>query len=277
MKESQNQITKIFLPVKLLAGRFTLIFLILFSVAIIPISRFDQNITPSVRVFLIDAFTPIFNVISHPVYFAKNTVSELNTIFYLRSEVKRLTEENEKLMNWQQVGYRLTYENNSLRELLNVSEEPAIQNVSARIIADTSGLFVRTFIINAGSANGVKKGQAVVSSRGLVGRVSEAGIRSSRVLQITDMNSKIPVIVSPSNQRAILAGDNSDNSKLLFLTDKNEDLINNYVLTSGHGGLFPPGIRIGTVSQFVNGSVRVRPFVNWSQVEYVKVLSFSKD
>ena len=277
MKESQNQITKIFLPVKLLAGRFTLIFLILFSVAIIPISRFDQNITPSVRVFLIDAFTPIFNVISHPVYFAKNTVSELNTIFYLRSEVKRLTEENEKLMNWQQVGYRLTYENNSLRELLNVSEEPAIQNVSARIIADTSGLFVRTFIINAGSTNGVKKGQAVVSARGLVGRVSEAGISSSRVLQITDMNSKIPVIVSPSNQRAILAGDNSDNSKLLFLTDKNEDLINNYVLTSGHGGLFPPGIRIGTVSQFVNGSVRVRPFVNWSQVEYVKVLSFSKD
>ena len=277
MKESQNQITKIFLPVKLLAGRFTLIFLILFSVAIIPISRFDQNITPSVRVFLVDAFTPIFNVISHPVYFAKNTVRELNTIFYLRSEVKRLTEENEKLMNWQQVGYRLTYENNSLRELLNVSEEPAIQNVSARIIADTSGLFVRTFIINAGSTNGVKKGQAVVSARGLVGRVSEAGISSSRVLQITDMNSKIPVIVSPSNQRAILAGDNSDNSKLLFLTDKNEDLINNYVLTSGHGGLFPPGIRIGTVSQFVNGSVRVRPFVNWSQVEYVKVLSFSKD
>ena len=265
------------MPVKLLAGRFTLIFFILFSIALIPISRFDQNITTSIRIFLVDAVTPIFNVMSHPVYFLKNVVEDIDTIFHLRSEVRRLTDENNKLMAWQQIGYRLTYENNSLRELLNVSSEPPIQNISARIIADTSGLFVRTFIINAGSINGVEKGQAVVSSRGLVGRISETGLRSSRVLQITDMNSKIPVIVSPSNQRAILSGDNSDNSRLLFLTDKKEDLIDNYVLTSGHGGLFPPGIRIGTVSQFVNGSVKVRSFVNWSQVEYVKVLRFNKD
>ena len=88
------------------------------------------------------------------------------------------------------------------------------------------------------------------------------------------MNSRIPVIISPSNQRAILAGDNSDTSKLLFLKDKKQDLLNNYVLTSGHGGLFPPGLRIGTVSQIIDGSVRVRPFANWSQVEYVKVLNF---
>ena len=207
MKESQSQITKIFMPVKLLAGRFTLIFFILFSIALIPISRFDQNITTSIRIFLVDAVTPIFNVMSHPVYFLKNVVEDIDTIFHLRSEVRRLTDENNKLMAWQQIGYRLTYENNSLRELLNVSSEPPIQNISARIIADTSGLFVRTFIINAGSINGVEKGQAVVSSRGLVGRISETGLRSSRVLQITDMNSKIPVIVSPSNQRAILAGD----------------------------------------------------------------------
>tara|TARA_Y100001970_G_scaffold280779_1_gene390327 strand:+ start:998 stop:1747 length:750 start_codon:yes stop_codon:yes gene_type:complete len=249
----------------------------LFSLAIIPISRFDQNISTSLRVFFIDAFSPIFSVISKPVFFAKKVSKEVNIIFNLHSELKRLKKENEQLIVWQQVGYRLTYENNSLRELLNVSKEPIIKDISARIIADSSGLFVRTFIINAGSINGVSNGQAVVSSRGLVGRISEAGHRSSRVLQITDMNSRIPVIVTPSNQRAILAGDNSDTSQLLFLTDKKQDLINNYVITSGHGGLFPPGIRIGVVSHFDEGSVRVRPFVNWSQVEYVKVLKLKDD
>ncbi len=277
MKDNQNHILKLFLPVRVLTGKFTIIFFLLFSLAIIPISRFDQNISTALRVFFVDAFSPIFNIFSQPIYFAKQVTSEVNTLLYLRSEIKRLSNENEKLMVWQQVGYRLTYENNSLRELLNVSKEPLIKDISARVIADSSGLFVRTFIINAGSVSGVKKGQAVVSSRGLVGRISEAGLRSSRVLQITDMNSRIPVIVSPSNQRAILAGDNSDTSKLLFLTDKKQDLINNYVLTSGHGGLFPPGIRIGTVSNIVEGFVRVRPFVNWSQVEYVKVLNLNNN
>tara|TARA_Y100000589_G_scaffold329036_1_gene374581 strand:- start:2764 stop:3597 length:834 start_codon:yes stop_codon:yes gene_type:complete len=277
LKDNQNQISKIFLPVRFLTGRFTIIFFILFSLAIIPISRFDQNISTTVRVFIIDAFSPIFNVISKPVFFAKRVSKEVNTIFNLHSELKRLAKENEQLMVWQQVGYRLTYENNSLRELLNVSKEPLIDGISARVIADSSGLFVRTFIINAGSLNGVDSGQAVVSSRGLVGRISETGLRTARVLQITDMNSRIPVIISPSNQRAILAGDNSDTSHLLFLTDKKQDLIDNYVITSGHGGLFPPGIRIGLVSHFDEGSVRVRPFVNWSQVEYVKVLTLKDD
>ena len=117
------------------------------------------------------------------------------------------------------IGRKLEVENNALRKLLSVNEEPSSLVVTARVIADSGGFFVRTLILNAGTSQGVKKGYAVIGSNGLAGRIVEAGTRSSRVLQLSDMNSRIPVMISPYGQRGILVGDNTKRPSLLFLNN----------------------------------------------------------
>lgn len=275
MKEQQSQVLRLFSPILTGIHRYALAFLVLFSVALIPLSKFDPESVSVVRIVLVDSISPVLNLLSHPVSFGKTILAEFNQLAELRTEVKRLSSENRSLLKWQAVGRRLEAENNAFRDLLSVENEPATKTITARVIADTGGLFVRTLIINAGRGDGVKDGQAVLSVEGLVGRIVETGESSSRVLQLADFNSRIPIVISPSGQRAILAGDNTDWPQLLFFTNKQSISLGNYVLTSGHGGLFPPGLPVGVISKVGEGLVRVQPFINWHQIEYVKVLNYS--
>tara|TARA_Y100000590_G_C15515226_1_gene937019 strand:- start:165 stop:998 length:834 start_codon:yes stop_codon:yes gene_type:complete len=272
VKEQQDQVLRLFTPLYSRFQKFALVFFILLSLTLVPISLFDSKTTSNVRILLIDAVSPILNVMSRPVFHAKSLVNEINQLLSLRSEVEKLRHQNKKLLAWQAVGRKLEIENNELRQLLTVTEETPPSFLTARVIADSNGLFVRTIILNAGKRDGVKNGYAVANSEGLVGRIVEVGERSSRVLQIVDLNSRIPIMISPSGQKAILSGDNSDTLNLLFLSSKQNLSVGNYIVTSGDGGLFPSGVGVGYISSLNEGSVKVRPFVKWRQVNYVKVL-----
>ena len=107
----------------------------------------------------------------------------------------RLAEENERLLGWQQVALRLSAENAELRDLAKLVPEPAISFVTARVIADSGGAYARSVMVNAGRDNGVARGQAAMTGEGLVGRVAEVGSRAARILLITDLNSRVPVVV----------------------------------------------------------------------------------
>src|SRR5436853_3534251 len=113
------------------------------------------------------------------------------------------------MLGSQQVALRLSVENVELRDLAKLVPEPAISFVTARVIADSGGAYARNVMVNAGRDNGVTRGQAAITGEGLVGRVAEVGSRAARVLLITDLDSRVPVIVDGTGQRAILAGDNS--------------------------------------------------------------------
>jgi len=108
----------------------------------------------------------------------------------------------------------------------------------------------------------------------LIGRIAEVGEVSSRALLITDLNSRIPVLVEQTRDRAILAGDNSDQPRLLYLPPNLALATGARIVTSGDGGAFPPGLPIGTVAATGDGGVRVRPFANWSRVEYVRIIDY---
>ena len=120
----------------------------------------------------------------------------------------------------------------------------------------------------------MRKGQAVISADGLVGRIAEAGQRSSRVLLLTDLNSRIPVLLESSRYRAVLAGNNTDRPGIEFLPVDAQVSPGDRVVTSGHGGLFPPGQPIGVVSSVNDAVARVQPFIEWSRLEYVSVLRY---
>src|SRR5262249_48700346 len=156
--------------------------------------------------------------------------------------------ENERLLNWQQTALKLASENRRLRELLKLTPDPAATFITARVIASSGGAYVRSLMVRAGSANGVARGQAAVAGEGLVGRVSEVGSRAARVILVTDLNSRVPVVVEGSQQRAMLTGDNSERPFLRYLDTSAQLKVGDRVVTSGQGGVFPPGLPVGVVA-----------------------------
>ena len=186
----------------------------------------------------------------------------------------RLEQENERLLQWQQAALKLAADNKQLKSLVKAVPEPAISYATARIIANSGGAYVRTIMIDAGSDDGLARGQAVISGEGLVGRLTEVGSRAARVLLITDLNSRVPVLVENSHEAAVLAGDNSDRPRLVYFGNGHEIKIGDRVVTSGEGGIFPPGLAVGVVSAVDGGIPRVEPYADLSQIGYVMAVDY---
>ncbi|HZC14897.1 MAG TPA: rod shape-determining protein MreC, partial [Thermoleophilaceae bacterium] len=146
--------------------------------------------------------------------------------------------------------------------------------VTARVVTDQGGPFVYTVLVNAGADQGVVEGMAAVNDRGFLGRVIEAGRRSARVMLLTDFNSRVPVMVEPSRDRAILAGDNSRQPKLIFLPLNPQVSLGDQVVTSGQGGILPPGLPVGRVSAIGEAGATVTPFVDWDRIDYLRLLAY---
>ena len=193
----------------------------------------------------------------------------------LRSQNQQLRLQNGRLLQWQAAARKLSTENATLRELLNIVHDPRVQYVSARVISDSGAIFARSVLVNAGQRHGVAKGQAVVTGDGLAGRIISVGDGSARALLITDLNSRIPVVIEDTRERAIVAGDNSGRPQLTFIGRDNRVELGNRVVTSGHGGAFPAGLPVGVVSEIENGGIRIQPFVGFDRLEFVRIADFS--
>ena len=221
-----------------------------------------------------DGAAPALDAVSRPaaaLVAAANRVLGVMTIY--RDNV-RLTEENERLLGWQQVALRLSAENAELRELTRLAPEPAISFVTARVIAESGGAYARSVMVDAGSENGVTRGQAAITGEGLAGRVSEAGSRAARVLLITDLNSRVPVIVDGPRQRAILAGDNSARPSLRYRDADGVVRIGDRIITSGEGGVFPSGLPVGVVASVDGEAPRVEPYAALSRLDYLRLVDY---
>jgi rod shape-determining protein MreC len=168
----------------------------------------------------------------------------------------------------------LAAENAGLRELSNFSAAPAAGQITARVIADSSNAFVRSLLVLAGEPDGVVKGQAAVTGQGLVGRVTAVGERASRVLLVTDINSRIPVRIDRTRERAVLAGNNSSSPALIYLPPETGVQVGDRIVTSGHGGVFPKGIPVGVVTVVDGETVLVRPHFDWSRIEYLRLIDY---
>jgi rod shape-determining protein MreC len=192
----------------------------------------------------------------------------------LREENARLREENARLLAWQTAARRLENENERMRGLANFREGPEASFITARIVGDSVSAYVRGALLNVGRKAGVASGQAVVTGEGLAGRIAEVGDNSSRVLFVTDVNSRLPVLIERTRERAILAGDNSAQLRLTLLQSLGGVQRGDRIITSGHGGSFPVGIPVGEVVETGEGQVRVRPFADFSRLEFVRVVDY---
>ncbi len=265
---------KLATPIRVVVQRFAFLALVCIAFGLMLLEKADVTMVEKFRVLATDAVAPILDVFSQPTAAVSRVADEVRGLIDMRNENVLLREENSRLKRWHNVALHLETQNNELRKLLNFPVKSALNYVSARVIADSGGAFVRSVLLNAGQRDGVEKGQVAVTGEGLVGRVAGVGDRSSRILLITDINSRIPVLSEKSHARAILAGDNSERPRLLHLVNVDRVSIGEGIVTSGHGGVFPPDIPVGKVVSVEDGEILVRPFVDMWRTEFVQVVDY---
>lgn len=272
---NSGSVVRLAAPLRALAQRFSFLLLVLASVALMMVGKIDALSVDSARARVTDAFAPILDAISRPAATAAHVVESVVEVQNAFEENQRLKAENARLLQWKQAALRLEAENISLRSLLKATPEPSASFITARVIAAPGSSFLRTLVVTAGRRDGVRKGQAAIAGSGLVGRVIEVGEWSARILLLTDINTRIPVVLERSRQRAVMAGDNSDQTRLLYLPPEAPVQVGERVVTSGHGGQFPPGLPVGVVSSAGERGVRVQPNVDLSRVEHLQLVEFS--
>lgn len=251
--------------------RLTAALLVSAAIGLLLLGRIEPAAIERLRTPLSDAVTPVLVVLRQPLEALARLSQQFSFWVDVHGDNARLRAQNEQLRQWYHAAARLQAENAELRALLDYVPDPRGFSVTARVVADGGGPFVRSISVAAGAFDGVGKNQAALSGDGLVGRVSEVGRWSARVLLMTDINSRIPVTVEASGDRAMLAGDNSAEPRLIYLP---RDAIPNEgarIVTSGHGGLFPPGLPVGTLRIDEAGRWRVRPFADLARLDHVRL------
>lgn len=235
-------------------------------------SALSPNSFGALRMGAVDAVSPAINAVSKPINAVVDTARNVSGIAELQAENIRLQQENLKLKEWYQTALLLEAENKSLKDLLNVKVDPTYTTITARILSDPGNTFVKSILVSAGSADGVQKGQAVLSGEGLIGRVTEVGQNSARVLLITDVNARVPVLIEDTRQHAIMAGTNQEVAQLRHLPPDSDVKSGARIVTSGQGGMFPPGLAIGRVQKTKSGALNVHPFADFNRIVHVRVI-----
>jgi rod shape-determining protein MreC len=276
VKVERRSLSRLAVPLKALVDRFAFGTLIVVSVVLLVVSKADIRLLEAVDGRISDLLVPALDVAVRPIEASRRLAQNVGELVALRAENAELREQNQRLLEWQSAARQLAVENAGLRQLLHgVPEDQHPTVVTARVVADAGGPFVQTVLVNAGVEQGVAKGMAAVNERGLVGRVIEVGRRSARLLLLTDFNSRIPVMVEPSRDQAILAGDNSREPGLVFLPLNPRLSVGDRVVTSGRGGVLPPGLAVGVVSAIGDQKVTVAPLIDWDRLAYVRLLDYA--
>jgi rod shape-determining protein MreC len=277
VKLERRSLSRLTLPLKALADRFAFGALVILSVALLIVGKANVHLLEGIGTSIGDALVPALGTLMQPINASRRLVEGVGELIALRAENARLREQNQRLLEWQSAARQLTLENAALRQLLNMRSDPDRPTaVAGRVVADAGGPFVHTVLVDVGADDGVAQGMAAVNERGLIGRVIEVGRQSARVLLLTDFNSRVPVMVEPSRDQAILAGNNTRRPTLVFLPLNPRLSVGDRVVTSGRGGVLPPGLEVGTVTAIDEAGVTVEPLVDFARLEYLRLLEYGR-
>ncbi len=255
-------------------ARLTLPVLIIVSLGLMLLGRASPMVPERARTALSDALAPLYLIVDAPLSAVRDAAQSVRGMFALRSENERLRLENTRLRHWYDVAMALDAENAELKSNLHWVPDPQLSFVTARVVADAGGVYARSVLLSVGPNNNVRKGQIALDANGLVGRVTEVGTRSARVLLITDMNSRIPVTLEKTRARAILVGMNAPNPRLLYLQDSAKPEEGEQIVTSAEANAFPAGLPVGTVHYAGGGKIEVTPAANLDRLEIVRIFDY---
>ena len=258
---------------KLYKNKFFNSLLILTCLILILVGKLDLIALRNISSFLTDFLSPISSLVSKPAIELENVIKNVQSATFLRNENIKLKSENSRLKIIETKLANTESEIIELKKLLNFKINRNKIIFTGRVLNISGGTFAKTMVVNGGSVDGIKKGQPVISSLGLVGSVISVGPSSSRVLLTIDINSMIPSYLTQSGWPAIAQGQNGKLLKLRFLSSEAKPIIGEIIETSGHGGVFPSGINVGKIISMSNGNYYVQPLPNPQKLRFVSILS----
>ena len=257
--------------------RFSLIFLIFLSIVLIFLTRINFTPINYIKVSINEIIYRASFIVSIPEKQISRSLFSIKEHFEMYEDYKNTKEKIKKLESDKYNSGFIISENERLRKLIDeyiINSEELV----GKVLLDKESPFLKSIIVNKGSKDNVELGMAVLDNSYLVGKIVEVNYLTSRVLLISDLNSKIPVTVEPGNYQSILSGTGKEFGQIQYFK---KDIIldtKSIVYTSGSGGIFKSGIPIGIITKVnLNYSNEVKFFSNLSQLTFVKLISFKKE
>ena len=254
--------------------KFSLLTLLFLSIFVMILSNFNFKIINFIKIGINEIIYRSSFLVSIPENKIKKINTQINNHMEIYDEYKIIESQLETLKQKKLSNDFLKIENEKLRKLINESVET--NEVLAKVLIDQESPFLRSIVLNKGTKDKIKIGMAVVDGAYLVGKVIEVNYTNSRVLLLSDLNSKIPALLEPIGIQAVVSGTGKDYGKIQYTKKEYKNEIKTkeiIVYTSGLGGLFKAGIPIGKISK--DTIKRVDFFSDFKQMEYVKIISFN--
>jgi rod shape-determining protein MreC len=245
---------------------------ILVLTVLLLIWRIDSPRVERLRAQISDTVLPSFDILMTPLNATVNLFRDFQSYQRLVQQNQELRRELQQMKAWKEAALQLEQENARLLDLNKVRLDPRLTHVTGVVMADSGSPFRQSVLLNVGARDGLMDGWATMDGIGLVGRISGVGQNTSRVVLLTDSASRIPAIIQPSGQRALVQGDNSPAPPISFV--ENRDIVRpgDRVVSAGDGGVFPAGLLIGQVAQDPGGRLRVRLAADYERLEFLRVL-----
>lgn len=273
METSRDDVGIAFRSALLVKGskqKFSLYILAIFSIILIFVETIEIKPLNFFRAFIKDSIFRGSQIISIPAKLTGGFTSSIKSHLNLYDNYNELKKENDELKNNISKKDYLELENTQLRKLIDEQAEPIKNFVSARVMLDKQSPYLNSFVINIGKNKEIKNGLAVLDGKNFIGRTVDVNFFSSRVLLVTDLNSKIPVIVESGGNHAILSGHGKNLPTLEYLPEKSEIKDGDKIYTSGKEGIFSPGIPIGEI-KIEDKIVKVLLFSDLTQITFVNI------
>ena len=256
--------------------KFSLLTLIFLSVIIIILGSFNFKPIQYVKIGINEIVYRSSFIISIPENYFKNLSIKLDEHLSLYDQFKKNETELKNLKEKKLINDFLILENKKLRELIN--ETVQSEDLYAKVIVDKDSPYLKSIILNKGSKDNVKIGMAVVDNIYLVGKIIEVNYTNSRALLLSDLNSKIPVLLEPIGIHALISGTGKNHGVIEYTKDDYDQKIKDkkiIVYTSGYGGLFKSGLPVGKIinDNKTNENI-VNFFSDFRQLDYVKIVSY---
>lgn len=252
---------------RLLVGLLVLLLLGLFL-----LWRIDSPRVERFRAALVDAVVPNMEWALVPVTKMMGMFEDFQSYTRIYEQNQELKRELQKMTAWKEAARQLGEQNARLLDLNKVRLDPKLTYITGQVLADSGSPFRQSVLVNVGARDGIRDGWACMDGLGYVGRISGVGARTSRVILVTDSNSRIPVTVQPAGQGALLSGDNSPLPLLEFVENADDVAPGDRVVTSGDGGVLPAGLLVGQVVRGNDKRLRVVLSADYQRLEFLRVL-----
>lgn len=271
---SAREMIRLSIQARQALAKLTLPLLIAASFGLMLLGKADTLLAERARMALADALAPIYAALTPPLAAVRDRLRSVAELWQISAENARLRAENEQLLRWQSIALALDAENQRLKADLNWVPDNPPSFITARVVADAGGVYARAALLSVGPNHAVRRGEIALDERGLVGRVTEVGTRTARVLLLTDMNSRVPVILENSHAHAILTGTNGPRPRLIYWTEGSPPQEGERVVTSNEAGAFPAGLPVGTVHFTASHVPEVVPAAMLDRLEIIRVFDY---